>query len=72
MISSCLQTGQTIPVPKIENQKMDNSVHSLISVKATSELIANCSATNELGTDVASQSIKAGKCLFSDCRNFST
>lgn len=38
---------------------MDNSVHSLISVKATSDLIANCSATNELGTDDASQSIKA-------------
>ncbi|XP_056329633.1 melanoma cell adhesion molecule b isoform X2 [Danio aesculapii] len=53
------QTGQTIPVPKIVNQKMDNSVHSLISVKATSELIANCSATNELGTDDASQSITA-------------
>ncbi|XP_021337028.1 melanoma cell adhesion molecule b isoform X2 [Danio rerio] len=53
------QTGQIVPVLKIVNQMMDNSVHSLISVKATSDLIANCSATNELGTDDASQSIKA-------------
>ncbi|KAI2656241.1 Cell surface glycoprotein MUC18 [Labeo rohita] len=42
------QTGQPVPVPKAETQKNDTGVLSMISVRATSQLIANCSATNEL------------------------
>ncbi|XP_050985544.1 melanoma cell adhesion molecule b isoform X2 [Labeo rohita] len=53
------QTGQPVPVPKAETQKNDTGVLSMISVRATSQLIANCSATNELGTVYVSRKIEA-------------
>lgn len=57
---------------KVENQNTDTGVVSIISVKATSELKANCRAYNEFGEVDASHIIKACEFLFSDYMIFST
>lgn len=51
-------------MPKAETQKNDTGVLSMISVRATSQLIANCSATNELGTVYVSRKIEACEFYF--------
>ncbi|XP_058600465.1 melanoma cell adhesion molecule b isoform X1 [Onychostoma macrolepis] len=53
------RTGQPVPVPEAENQKTDTGILSMISVRATSELTAKCSAANELGTEDVSRKIEA-------------
>ncbi|XP_073674368.1 melanoma cell adhesion molecule b isoform X2 [Garra rufa] len=53
------QTGQPVPVSEAENQKTDTGVVSMISVKAMTQLTANCSATNEFGTVNVSRKIEA-------------
>ncbi|XP_067306811.1 melanoma cell adhesion molecule b [Pseudorasbora parva] len=52
-------THQPIPVLNEESQVTNTGVISTISVKATSELTANCTADNEFGTGAASRSIEA-------------
>lgn len=53
------RTGQSVPVPEAENQRTHTGILSMISVRATSELTAKCSAANELGTEDASRKIEA-------------
>ncbi|XP_051717083.1 melanoma cell adhesion molecule b isoform X2 [Ctenopharyngodon idella] len=53
------RTSIPVPVAKVENQNTDTGVVSIISVKATSELKANCRAYNEFGEVDASHIIKA-------------
>ncbi|TRZ02057.1 hypothetical protein DNTS_031647 [Danionella cerebrum] len=45
------QTGELVSLLSVEDQKTNGGVLSIISVKATSELIANCSASNDYGVD---------------------
>ncbi|ROL53337.1 Cell surface glycoprotein MUC18 [Anabarilius grahami] len=52
------QTSKSVSVKNVEDRNMDTVVVSVISVKATSELTANCSAHNEFGTVSASRDIK--------------
>ncbi|KAK7156411.1 hypothetical protein R3I94_006465 [Phoxinus phoxinus] len=52
-------TGKPVPVLNVETQSTDTGVVSMISVKATSALTANCTADNEIGTDEDSLSIDA-------------
>lgn len=52
-------TGKPVPVLDVETQSIDTGALSIISVKATSALTANCRADNEMGTDDVSLSIKA-------------
>ncbi|XP_056119352.1 melanoma cell adhesion molecule b [Rhinichthys klamathensis goyatoka] len=52
-------TGKPVPVLNVETQSTDTGVLSMISVKATSALTANCRADNEIGTDTGSLSIDA-------------
>lgn len=72
-----IQTGKPVPAlnmknQTMENQTMDTSVLSMISVKTTSDLIANCSAYNEFGTVGVSHTIEACEFQFSDYMIFST
>ncbi|XP_051520759.1 melanoma cell adhesion molecule b isoform X2 [Myxocyprinus asiaticus] len=53
------RTGQSVPIPVAEDHETTTGVLSMISVKATSELIANCSASNEFGTISVSRNIEA-------------
>ncbi|KAK2881087.1 hypothetical protein QQF64_008574 [Cirrhinus molitorella] len=53
------QSGKPVPVAEAENQKIDTGVFSMISVRATSQLTASCSAANELGTVNVSHKIEA-------------
>ncbi len=51
-----------------ENQRTDTGILSMISVTATSELTAKCSAANELGTEDVSRKIEACEFSFSDSK----
>ncbi|XP_051962918.1 cell surface glycoprotein MUC18-like [Xyrauchen texanus] len=53
------RTGQSVPIPIAEDHETKTGVLSMISVKVTSELIANCSASNEFGTISVSRNIEA-------------
>ncbi|XP_077064614.1 melanoma cell adhesion molecule b isoform X2 [Siphateles boraxobius] len=52
-------TGKPVPVLDMQSQSTDTDVFSMISVKATSALTANCRAHNDIGTDDDSLSIDA-------------
>lgn len=46
------------------NKANDHVIHSVVSVKVTSDISAQCNASNDMGTEVKDFSIKASKSLF--------
>ncbi|XP_051535845.1 cell surface glycoprotein MUC18-like isoform X2 [Myxocyprinus asiaticus] len=52
-------TGQSVPILNVEDHETTSGVVSMITVNATSELIANCNASNEFGTTSVSRNIEA-------------
>ncbi|XP_051966754.1 melanoma cell adhesion molecule b isoform X2 [Xyrauchen texanus] len=52
------QHSQSVPILNVEDHETTNGAVSMITVNATSELIANCNASNEFGTTSVSRNIE--------------
>nr|XP_055052436.1 melanoma cell adhesion molecule b isoform X2 [Misgurnus anguillicaudatus] len=55
-----LRTDQPLNETSVENQITGEGIFSVISVIATSDFTANCSASNDLGTTTVSRDVTAG------------